>query len=78
MRIAVIGLGRIGSRILRELWVRFPATLGVDCDPEKVEKLRAEGLPAAVDPQEAAGADVYLMAVSTGPRMEGLFAAAAG
>ncbi|MCL6613176.1 MAG: NAD-binding protein [Firmicutes bacterium] len=77
MRIAVIGLGRIGSRILRELRARFPETIGVDRDQEKVQNLRAEGFPATVDPKEAAGAEVYLVAVSTGPEMEGLFAAAA-
>lgn len=77
MRIAVIGLGRIGSRILRELGARFPETIGVDRDQEKVQNLQAEGFPATVDPKEAAGAEVYLVAVSTGPEMEGLFAAAA-
>ncbi|MGE5529343.1 MAG: NAD(P)-binding domain-containing protein [Patescibacteria group bacterium] len=76
MQIAVIGLGRIGSQLLRELVARFPGTIGVDLDPGVVERLRGEGLPAANDPARAAGADVILVAVSTGPRMEKLLAAA--
>ena len=76
MRIAVIGLGRIGGQILRELGPRFPETIGVDLDPEKVELMRVEGLIATTRYEEAAGCDVYLVAVSTGPRMERVLAAA--
>jgi nucleotide sugar dehydrogenase len=77
MRIAVIGLGRIGGQILREIAPRYPETVGVDLDQAKVEAMRAEGFTATVKAAEAAGADVYLVAASTGPEMEGILAAAA-
>lgn len=76
MRIAVVGLGRIGSQILRELDRRFPEVMGMDIDPRRVEEMRREGLKATLDALEIAEADVYLIAVSTGPRMERLMAAA--
>ena len=76
MRIAVIGLGHIGGQILRELTSRFPEVIGVDLDRAKVAGLQAEGLAAACDPAAADGREVYLIAVSTGPQMERLFAAA--
>lgn len=77
MRIAVIGLGRIGGQILRELSSVFEAPLGLDLDPERAAALRREGLRTTTDYQEITGYDVYLVAVSTGPRMEKLYAAAA-
>lgn len=52
--------------------MRYPQTIGVDLDASKVEAMRAAGLAATTDAGEAAGADVYLVAVSTGPRMESL------
>ncbi|MGE5550849.1 MAG: NAD(P)-binding domain-containing protein [Bacteroidota bacterium] len=76
MRIAVIGLGRIGGQILRELEPRFPETMGVDLDSERVDILRAEGLAATTKYEEATGRDVYLVAISTGPRMERVMAVA--
>ena len=75
MRIAVIGLGRIGSQLLRELGPRFPGALGLDLDPDRVTEARAEGLNATTAYEEASGRDVYLIAVSTGSRMERLLAA---
>jgi len=77
VRIAVIGLGRIGGQILRELGPRFPGTIGVALDPGKVETLRGEGLSATTEAGETAGADIFLVAISTGPHMGGLVAAAA-
>lgn len=78
MRIGVIGLGRIGGQILRELSAKYDTVLGVDLDPARVESMRSEGCEATVEIGQAAGLDVYLIAVSTGPRMENLRAAASG
>lgn len=78
VRITVIGLGRIGGQILRELMPRFPDVIGMDRDPDKVAGLQAEGLPATTDPAGTGGREVYLIAVSTGPQMENLLAAAEG
>jgi hypothetical protein len=41
----VIGLGRYGSRLLRQLRAAGVNAIGVDFDPEAVHALRAEGLP---------------------------------
>ena len=41
----VFGLGRYGSRLLRQLRGAGVAAVGVDFDPEAVRALQAEGLP---------------------------------
>jgi Trk K+ transport system NAD-binding subunit len=41
----VFGLGRYGSRLLRQLRDAGVRVIGVDFDPEAVRALRAEGLP---------------------------------
>jgi Trk K+ transport system NAD-binding subunit len=75
-RILVLGLGRYGHRLARRLREAELRVLGVDCDPELVRRLSAEGFPVRFgDGQDPAFLDSLPLdnlrwAISTLPDLE--------
>src|ERR1700720_956513 len=65
-RIAVIGLGIMGSAIARNLIAAGHAVSGFDTDPDKMARLKPDGVIACGSAAEAArGADLLLTSLPT-------------
>jgi nucleotide sugar dehydrogenase len=69
----VVGLGNIGLQLLLDLRKKEIDAVGVDRKPELVGPLRCAGLKVSTAHQDFDDIDVWLIAISTGSRMENLY-----
>ena len=73
LKICVVGLGNIGLQLLMDLNRRKIPAAGVDVKLEVVESLRLEGYQVDTDIRDFQDTDAWLVAISTGAKMESLF-----
>ena len=73
MQTCVIGLGNIGSQLLKDLIRNNINSVGVDINPQLVASLQAEGYTVSTKVDDFKSSDVWLISISTGPNMEQLF-----
>lgn len=70
LRCAVVGLGRVGTAVYRDLAAKGADVAGVDVDPGRVAAVQATGGRATTRLADAAGSEAWFLCTDAGPAME--------